>query len=96
VSTAYKHPPRFPEPAFAEHLPGIWVLRAACRGKADVMDATGDRDRTEALRICRGCPVLAECIDWVTGLPPEAPVHGTVAGMDPDERARLRAGQVAA
>lgn len=45
----------------------------------------------EAVDMCRSCPVLRECADWVLAFEPEnGKVYGVVAGMQPHERQRLR------
>jgi hypothetical protein len=60
-------------------LPG-----AACVNHRDLFDACTDRRaRTSyrhAIHICTGCPVLAQCSAWVTGLPPGERPYGVTAG----------------
>lgn len=45
----------------------------------------------EAVSLCRSCPILRECADWVLSFEPEnGKVYGVVAGLQPHERQRLR------
>ena len=42
-----------------------WAAYAACRDvDPDVFFPASEEDSTQGLRICRGCPVKAECLDW--------------------------------
>jgi len=65
-----------------------WVALAACRG-ADpgLFFADGDGDRTGvARRICGGCPVRDECLEWA--LEARA-TFGVWGGTTEQERRRL-------
>ncbi len=45
----------------------------------------------EAVKICRGCPALAACAEWVTGFESNhSAVYGVVAGMEPHQRRKFR------
>lgn len=45
-----------------------------------------------ARRICAGCPVTAECLDWAQEHEKDYGVYG---GLTPEERQRLRQGVAA-
>ncbi len=65
-----------------------WMWRAACAGtEVEVFfpetPAGGDRAR----RICSGCPVRAECLEFALG---DANTAGIWAATDERERRRLR------
>lgn len=79
-------------------LRGVWIERAACKG-TDMLLTTHtkqqayyerrkvDRDR---INICRSCPVLEDCTDWVMSeVEDPCPFH-IVAAMCPCERGRIR------
>jgi hypothetical protein len=55
--------------------------RPACEGHADTMESTDEHDRAKALALCRHCPVLARCRDWVLSLDPADEPLGVVGGM---------------
>jgi WhiB family redox-sensing transcriptional regulator len=66
------------------HLPG-----ARCRGQSELFDRTVGgaaprievmRARREALRVCRDCPALQACADWVDTIPPFLRPRSVVAG----------------
>ena len=62
------------------HLSG-----ARCRGLSalfDVEDAADPRAE-QAVELCRGCPALKSCGDWVASLPPKHRPAGVVAGQLP-------------
>lgn len=72
-----------------------WMTHAACKGATDVMFPTGNGGRKArdiqyhaARRICAGCPVKAQCLDY--GLHEE---HGMWGGLTRDERRELRRAQ---
>lgn len=48
--------------------------------------ASDERSLNAARTICRSCPVLRRCREWVLGLPYDADPGGVVAGMTPAER----------
>lgn len=67
-----------------------WRERAACKGKTALFFPDGKvhvQAYDAAKQICRGCPVLTECTDWVLSAPP---MVGYVAGMNERERRRFR------
>jgi WhiB family redox-sensing transcriptional regulator len=42
-----------------------WAMHAACRGMdSDWFFPGPDGDTKAARRVCRGCPVQEECLDW--------------------------------
>lgn len=70
-----------------------WCSQAACKGQTDLFfpDFEGlsrevaYRIVRQAVAVCRGCPVLRECREWVD----EHPLGwGIVAGMTPRRRRR--------
>jgi hypothetical protein len=67
-------------------LPG-----AACRGHAGLFDAAADGDRDaaqEAAEICRRCPVLEACAQWIARAHPQRPPPGVWAGRYQSTRQR--------
>jgi WhiB family transcriptional regulator, redox-sensing transcriptional regulator len=66
-----------------------WMHRAACRGQG--FDAWFSTDEMEeeadaARRVCAGCPVRSECLDYAL----DGPIrHGLWGGLSPEERAAL-------
>lgn len=67
-----------------------WHLNAACRGHSDPdlwFPSTGQLARAEqAVMICRGCPVLAQCRDWVDAHDPPFGVWAATMQRERDER----------
>jgi WhiB family transcriptional regulator, redox-sensing transcriptional regulator len=70
-----------------------WQLHGQCRGlDANETDETFYADRTSkkttefAKRICRTCPVIAECGTWALN---NREMYGVWGGMDRFERARI-------
>lgn len=79
--------------AFYEHLTGVvdhqpWRERAACKGMdaALFVLARGDSGR-EAKRVCRGCEVRAECLEYALDSHEQFGVWG---GTSERERRRMR------
>jgi hypothetical protein len=76
-------------------LPG-----ARCRGREELFDQTitqadWDHDgttvgyaRKAAEAVCAGCPVLAQCAQWVDGLPKSQRPRGVVGGRLTDLQGR--------
>jgi hypothetical protein len=64
---------------------------AACRGHHELFD-NGDH-QAQALALCRECPALHDCTQWLAGLPRSRRPHGVVAGQLPSARARKRPAQ---
>lgn len=62
-----------------------WRQRAACRDRSVLFFATGRRRQAEALAICGGCTVRAECGRWAAG---QAELEGVVAGVVRGKRPR--------
>jgi WhiB family redox-sensing transcriptional regulator len=69
-----------------------WLDRAACRGHDPELFfpvsavGPGHADTEHAKRVCRTCPVLAECLDWaIAGAIP----FGVLGGLSEDERRAL-------
>jgi|GEM_PF-3489846 len=59
-------------------LPG-----ASCHGDSRTFDLEPDADREDvdyAIEICKACPALTACREWVRSLPPEQRPSGVVAG----------------
>jgi hypothetical protein len=67
--------------------------RAACRGSNTELfyPATGENARP-AKQVCAGCPVKADCLDYVNTLDPHEADHGVWGGLSPRDRSGLRRG----
>ncbi len=64
-----------------------WESEAACRGMdASVFFPSADADASEALAICRVCPVRQECLDWAVSTRERFGVWG---GTTEQERRRI-------
>lgn len=63
---------------------GVWRLRAACRVRSDIawleqfFPPPGSRAH-EAKRVCAGCEVAAECLDYALQYPQDGVWGGTTA-----------------
>lgn len=68
---------------------------AACREHIKLFDAAADGDRDaaeEALAICRSCPVLETCQQWIARDHPRRPPPGVWAAQyKPPARSRKKA-----
>ncbi len=70
-----------------------WIENAACRGEDPelffpVGTSTPALDQTErARRVCRSCPVRAECLGWALDTCQDAGIWG---GLDEEERRVIR------
>jgi hypothetical protein len=56
---------------------------AACTGCPNTMDGNNTHDVMTGLGVCRACPVLQQCCDWVASLGPRdrrSVLSGVVAG----------------
>jgi WhiB family transcriptional regulator, redox-sensing transcriptional regulator len=80
--------------------PGVevgWQQAAACKDTPDpdVFFPGKGEDGEAAKRVCAGCPVIGECLEFAlaTMRAPERD-HGVYGGLTPAERARLRGGPV--
>ena len=67
-----------------------WMQKAACRGQG--FDAWFSADEVgeeadAARRVCAGCPVRLECLDYALGWSIR---HGLWGGLSPKERAALK------
>ncbi|WKZ83064.1 MAG: WhiB family transcriptional regulator [Acidimicrobiia bacterium] len=64
-----------------------WAAYASCRSvDPDVFFPTDDAGAGEAIRVCRGCPVQGECLDWAI----EARIrYGIWGGATERDRRRL-------
>ncbi|WP_242892619.1 WhiB family transcriptional regulator [Actinomadura litoris] len=87
--------PAGPTPAARDAAPGDWASRAKCRERGDDMDPPPDSpDHADAIsrarRICRRCPVVGDCRDWVLGLTVRDDPGGVCAAMTEDERTTER------
>lgn len=64
-----------------------WAAYAACRrADPDVFFPSPDAGFEEAIRICRGCPVLGECRDWALDTKVR---YGVWGGLTERDRRRL-------
>ncbi|MEE9298438.1 MAG: WhiB family transcriptional regulator [Acidimicrobiia bacterium] len=60
-----------------------WAAYAACRAvDPDVFFPGPEGHPDEAVRICRGCPVLAECRDWALAARVRYGVWGAMTERD--------------
>ncbi len=64
-----------------------WASFAACRGvDPNLFFPTEEQDASAALRICQGCPVQQECLEWAL----ESRVrYGVWGGTTERDRRRL-------
>jgi WhiB family redox-sensing transcriptional regulator len=70
--------------------PGVWADRAACRNAdTELFFATDDISVAAARRLCRPCPVRAQCADYALCLPDLTGIWG---GMTETERRRRQPG----
>ncbi|NCV44583.1 MAG: WhiB family transcriptional regulator [Actinobacteria bacterium] len=61
----------------------LWMKRAACRGKTDLMFPKEHKDITyiaAARALCRECPVKTPCLAYALQYP-TADIHGVWAGL---------------
>lgn len=72
-----------------------WMQEAACQytdpdlffasetgsGRISVLQAQ------QAVRVCRSCPVIAECLRWAFQVEDK---HAVLGGMTPEQRTRLK------
>lgn len=61
----------------------LWMKRAACRDKTDLMFPKEHKDITyiaEARALCRTCPVKTPCLAYALQYP-TADIHGVWAGL---------------
>ena len=74
--------------AALDYLP-TWKGVGLCAGQPEsmVVDA-------RALNLCRACPVLDECRDWVLSIPIHEGPDGVVAGLVFAERERILLGRL--
>lgn len=86
--------PRRPRPILDDWT---WQLRGSCHQVAPEVFFPEDSGRyglrgreEQAKRICRECPVLAECRSHALAMPE---THGIWGAMTPSERARGRAAE---
>jgi WhiB family transcriptional regulator, redox-sensing transcriptional regulator len=69
-----------------------WLDRAACRGHDPELFfpvsavGPGRADTEDAKRVCRTCPVLAECLEWAIA---SAIPFGVLGGLSEDGRHAL-------
>lgn len=75
--------------ALISTLAGVPVLSGArCRGRHALFDPQGGQEaddvaaarHAQALALCRQCPALDACHDWLHSLPPRRRPLGVVAG----------------
>lgn len=76
-----------------------WTDRAACRGvDPELFFPVGTsgpalRQTDAAKKVCRRCPVIAECLTWALDTGQE---YGVLGGTTEDERAALKRRDVVA
>ena len=64
-----------------------WAAYAACRNAdPDVFFPGSESEAEDALRICRGCPVIEECRDWALDMRIR---YGVWGGMTERDRRRV-------
>lgn len=92
----------FAAEALRLHVDQPWRKRAACIGRADVMDPPAEKVKAardlgierhlweEAKQLCRSCPVLVQCRSWVVTLPAKRDPTGVCGGLTEEERGRER------
>ena len=74
-------------------LPGAVCVDPAVREVFDrTTESTTNAVRSAATDACARCPVLAECRQWVEGLPPARRPVGVVGGLIVTKRARWSTG----
>ncbi len=70
-----------------------WMADAACKGRRDLewFPEQGGDDTRPAKAVCRSCPVIAECFEYVMSLQYSTP--GVWAATSERERRRIRMGK---
>ena len=64
-----------------------WAAYAACRSTdPDIFFPSPESETGEAIRICRGCPVMYECRDWALDMRVR---YGVWGGLTERERRRM-------
>lgn len=74
-----------------------WADEGACRGRGDNLmypaarpgTAQHRRDAEPARKVCQGCPVRAQCLEYALAVGEDFGIWG---GLDEDERRRLAGG----
>lgn len=78
-----------------------WWADAACKGQTDIFfpepvnsrrtwsNSQYEREYAPARKVCRGCPVLGDCLAYALSLP-RVHVQGMLAGLRPGEIYELR------
>lgn len=67
-----------------------WMVKAACRGKTDLMFPKSFNDKsyvTQARALCRECPVREQCLDYAVQFV-ASDMHGIWAGCTSAQLAR--------
>lgn len=68
--------------------PGAWISRGSCRGAPTSLFFPDDAGRAhEAIRVCRRCPVRAECAAYALDIPG---LEGIWGGLTEADRLRHR------
>lgn len=83
-------------PALANSpVPGDWVRSAACRQldlplqvRAALFTPKDGPSAEKPKRICAGCPVVTDCLDYALNLNEE--LYGVWGGMSQTQRRRIR------
>jgi len=68
---------------------GNWMDDAACKGKTELMFPYKAKDITYitgARKLCKGCPVADQCLEYALEFPP-GDMHGVWAGLTPRQLA---------
>lgn len=64
----------------SDELHDVLAQHAACKDETDLFFSNDAHDVRMALAICRGCPVIAECREYVPEVD-RGGYYGTLAGM---------------
>lgn len=79
-----------------QELSADWRTKAACLGLDDlfIFEGHNDTKRKKAQQICRSCPVLTECSEWVESQQLSSLEYGVWAGHTVGQRRRIKYGTV--
>ncbi|HEV2809668.1 MAG TPA: WhiB family transcriptional regulator [Acidimicrobiales bacterium] len=73
--------------ALVERLRPEWQARGSCRGTSESFFPTRGEDLNQARRVCAGCQVRSECLDYALE---HGIRHGVWGGTSEAERRRIR------
>jgi WhiB family redox-sensing transcriptional regulator len=76
-------------------MPVEWMDRAACADTPNDLWFPDDfecsrPDWGPARKVCGGCPVRSECLEFALGFPEDRDRHGMFGGLTPLERGQVR------